>query len=195
MLIVTVAAWPMTLTTSVVGQTQTDLPVDQWLLMQQVAANSGCGLDWSILAGLEKEETDFGRNPDMYVPHNGGIVGIVQMQPGNWAIFAPPGGDPFNQHDALTAAARYLCASGAGQDIRAGAVCLQPRRLVRRRRPALGAAVRRTGQPTARRRSHGAPRQLVQRWRRSREHRQDLAGSALPVGRHDARRASTARAW
>ncbi|MBV9595933.1 MAG: C40 family peptidase, partial [Chloroflexi bacterium] len=61
----------------------------------------------------------FGRNPNMYVPHNGGIVGIVQMQPGNWAVFAPTGGDPFNQHDALTAAARYLCASGAGQDIRA----------------------------------------------------------------------------
>ena len=121
MLIVTIAAWPttVTLTTSVVGQTNTDLPVDQWLLMQQVAASSGCGLDWSILAGLEKEETDFGRNPDMYVPHNGGIVGIVQMQPGNWAVFAPPGGDPFNQHDALTAAARYLCASGAGQNIRA----------------------------------------------------------------------------
>jgi cell wall-associated NlpC family hydrolase len=55
----------------------------------------------------------------MYVPHNGGIVGIVQMQPGNWAVFAPPGGDPFNQHDALTAAARYLCASGAGEDVRA----------------------------------------------------------------------------
>jgi hypothetical protein len=119
MLIVTVAAWPMTLTTSVVGQTQTDLPIDQWVLMQQVADNSGCGLDWSVLAGIEKEETDFGRNPNMYVPHNGGIVGIVQMQPGNWAVFAPPGGDPFNQHDALTAAARYLCASGAGKDIRA----------------------------------------------------------------------------
>ncbi|MBV9323432.1 MAG: hypothetical protein JO352_06560, partial [Chloroflexi bacterium] len=88
MLIVTIAAWPttVTLTTSVVGQTNTDLPVDQWLLMQQVAASSGCGLDWSILAGLEKEETDFGRNPNMYVPHNGGIVGIVQMQPGNWAV-------------------------------------------------------------------------------------------------------------
>jgi len=94
------------------------LTIDQWLLMQQAAAASGCGLDWSILAGLEKEETEFGRNPAMSTPHDGGIVGLVQMQPGNWAIFAPPGGNPFDQHDALTAAAKYLCAHGAATDIR-----------------------------------------------------------------------------
>ena len=153
MLIVTVAAWPTTLTTSVVGQAQTDLPVDQWLLMQQVAANSGCGLDWSILAGLEKEETDFGRNPDMYVAHNGGIVGIVQMQPGNWAIFAPPGGDPFNQQDALTAAARYLCANGAGQDIRAALFAYNHADWYVDDVQRWAQTVRRAGQPTGRRRS------------------------------------------
>jgi hypothetical protein len=95
-----------------------DLPLEQWLLMQQAAATSGCGLDWSILAGLEKEESDFGRDPKMYAPHDGGIVGLVQMQPGNWAIFAPPGGNPFEPHDALTAAARFLCVHGAGRDLR-----------------------------------------------------------------------------
>jgi NlpC/P60 family len=118
MLIVTIAAWPTTRTTALVGQSATDLPLDQWLLMQQAAAESGCGLDWTILAGLEKEETDFGRNPAMFTPHDGGIVGLVQMQPGNWAVFAPPGGNPFDPHDALTAAARFLCAHGAAQDIR-----------------------------------------------------------------------------
>jgi len=96
----------------------TELTIDQWLLMQQAAAASGCGLDWSILAGLETEETDFGRNPAMSTPHDGGIVGLVQMQPGNWAVFARPGGNPFDQHDALTAAAKFLCAHGAARDIR-----------------------------------------------------------------------------
>ena len=79
----------------------------------------GCGLDPSILAGLEKVESDFGRNPRMYTPHDGGIVGLVQMQPGNWAIFARPGGNPFDAHDALPAAAKSLCAHGAARDIRA----------------------------------------------------------------------------
>jgi hypothetical protein len=118
MLIVTLAVWPTGLVTSVAGESGIDLPLDQWLLMQQAAASSGCGLDWTILAGLEKEETDFGRNQQMYVPHDGGIVGLVQMQPGSWAIFAPPGGNPFDPADALTAAARFLCAHGAAQDIR-----------------------------------------------------------------------------
>jgi len=40
------------------------------------------------------------------------------MQPGNWAIFAPPGGNPFDPHDALLAAAKFLCAHGADTDIR-----------------------------------------------------------------------------
>src|SRR5919201_5522068 len=119
MLVMTIAAWPTSPVTSVVGQAAANLPIEQWLLMQQAAAASGCGLDWSILAGLEKEETDFGRNPAMYTPHDGGIVGLVQMQPGNWAVFAPSGGNPFDPHDALFAAARFLCAHGAAQDIRA----------------------------------------------------------------------------
>jgi len=116
MLVIALAAWPGAVT-SLVGEAGTDLPLDQWLL-RQAAAASGCGLDWSVLAGLEKEESDFGRDPRMFVPHDSGIVGLVQIQPGNWAIFAPPGGNPFDPHDALGAAAKFLCAHGAGQDIR-----------------------------------------------------------------------------
>ncbi len=114
----TIAATPGGLMTSALVTVGADLPLDQWVLMQQAATASGCGLDWSILAGVEKVETDFGRNPNMSVAHDGGIVGLVQMQPGNWAIFAPPGGNPFDPHDALIAAARFLCAHGAAQDIR-----------------------------------------------------------------------------
>jgi hypothetical protein len=114
----TIAATPSGLLTSTLATVSADLPLDQWVLMQHAAAASGCGLDWSILAGIEKQESDFGRNPNMFVAHDGGIVGLVQMQPGNWAIFAPPGGNPFDPGDALTAAARFLCAHGAAQDIR-----------------------------------------------------------------------------
>ena len=119
LLVITVAAQHASLLgTVLVAPAGSDLPLEQWLLMQQAAATSGCGLDWSILAGLEKEESDFGRNPRMYTPHDGGIIGLVQMQPGNWAIFAPPGGNPFDPHDALTAAAKFLCAHGAARDLR-----------------------------------------------------------------------------
>jgi uncharacterized membrane protein len=54
MLLVTIGAWPTAPVTSLVGQSGADLPLGQWLLLQQAAAASGCGLDWSVLAGLEK---------------------------------------------------------------------------------------------------------------------------------------------
>jgi hypothetical protein len=119
LLIVTIAAWRSTVVLSAVGQAGGDLPLEHWLLMQHAAAASECGLDWSILAGIGKVESDFGRNPGMFEPHDGGIVGVVQMQPGNWAVVAPPGGNPFAPQDAYMAAARYLCAHGATRDIRA----------------------------------------------------------------------------
>jgi cell wall-associated NlpC family hydrolase len=118
MLTLTIAATSGGLLTSTLVTVGANLPLEQWVLLQQAAAASGCGLDWSILAGIEKQESDFGQNPNMRVPHDGGIVGLVQMQPGNWAIFAPPGGNPFDPGDALTAAARFLCAHGAAQDLR-----------------------------------------------------------------------------
>src|ERR671932_2876626 len=120
-LTVTLAAHPsgVVATAPLAAADPSGLPLEHWLLMQQAAAASGCGLDPSILAGLEKVETDVGRNPRMYTPHDGGIVGLVQMQPGNWTIFARPGGNPFDAQDALPAAAKFLCAHGAGHDIRA----------------------------------------------------------------------------
>ena len=51
--------------------------------------------------------------------------------------------DPYNPVDAIFAAARYLKAAGAEQDIAQGDLRLQPRRLVRRLRPAARAADRR----------------------------------------------------
>ena len=51
--------------------------------------------------------------------------------------------DPYNPVDAIFAAARYLKAAGADQDVRAGDLRLQPRRLVRRLRPHARASDRR----------------------------------------------------
>ena len=51
--------------------------------------------------------------------------------------------DPYNPVDAIFAAARYLRAAGADQDIRQRGLRLQPRRLVRRLRPAARAGHRR----------------------------------------------------
>ncbi|HZD15009.1 MAG TPA: bifunctional lytic transglycosylase/C40 family peptidase [Pseudonocardiaceae bacterium] len=91
-----------------------------------VAAARGCpGLDWSVLAAIGKLETDHGRSTLPGV-HNGansaGSEGPMQFQPGTWAAVTArhpiPGGqnppDPYNPHDAIFAAALYLCDNGAG---------------------------------------------------------------------------------
>jgi hypothetical protein len=78
-MLVVAIAWQGSLLLSASTQTAADLPLEHWLRMQQAAAASGCGLEWPILAGIGKVESDFGRNPAMFEPHHGGIVGIVQI--------------------------------------------------------------------------------------------------------------------
>jgi cell wall-associated NlpC family hydrolase len=46
-----------------------------------------------------------------------GAIGYGQFLPATWAVFGA-GGNPYDYHDVLPAMARYLCASGAGQDVR-----------------------------------------------------------------------------
>jgi cell wall-associated NlpC family hydrolase len=84
--------------------------------MQAAAAQSGCGLDWAVLAAIARQESDFGRNPAMYTPHDGGILGYGQFDPAAWARYGG-GGNLFVYQDALPAMARYLCALGAGADL------------------------------------------------------------------------------
>jgi cell wall-associated NlpC family hydrolase len=82
--------------------------------MQQAAAGSSCGLDWSVLAGIARVESGFGSN---MATSSAGAIGYGQFLPSSWAAFGQ-GGNPYDFHDAIPAMARYLCASGAGQDIR-----------------------------------------------------------------------------
>ncbi len=100
--------------TAVITGPVSDIPADQLAVMQQAAASSSCGLDWSVLAGIARIESGFGTN---MATSSAGAIGYGQFLPSSWAAFGQ-GGNPYDFHDAIPAMARYLCASGAGQDVR-----------------------------------------------------------------------------
>jgi hypothetical protein len=92
------------------------IPPDQLTLMQQVAADSSCHLPWTVLAAIADTESGFGSN---MATSSAGAIGYGQFLPSTWAQPGiGNGGDPYDYHDALPAMARYLCRSGAGQDLR-----------------------------------------------------------------------------
>ncbi|MGE7434011.1 C40 family peptidase [Kitasatospora sp. NPDC001175] len=102
-----------------------DIPPGMAPLYQQAALTCP-GLPWSILAAIGKIETDHGRAANQ--TSTAGAVGPMQFLPSTFAQYAepvPPGGavppTPWDPVDAVHAAARLLCASGArnGSDIRA----------------------------------------------------------------------------
>ncbi|MGO1053254.1 C40 family peptidase [Crossiella sp. CA198] len=107
-----------------------DIP-GNYLALYRTAAPQCPGLDWSILAAIGKIETDHGRSTLPGV-HNGqnhaGAAGPMQFLAGTFDEVLrrhrlPPGGatppSRYNPHDAIHAAAHYLCDSGArgGQDL------------------------------------------------------------------------------
>lgn len=106
-----------------------DIPAAMLALYQRAATADCDGLPWTVLAAVGKVETDHGRSPLPGV-HSGqnsaGAQGPMQFLPATFAAYArpvPPGGadppSPYDPVDAVHAAARYLCASGArgGADI------------------------------------------------------------------------------
>ena len=90
-------------------------------IFSSAAARYRLGVDGpSILAALTKIESDFGRRLG---PSSAGAVGWTQFLPSTWhryGIDANGNGriSPFEAEDAITAAARYLRASGAPTDWR-----------------------------------------------------------------------------
>ena len=77
-------------------------------------------IPWPILAAINEIETDFGRNVAV---SSAGAVGWMQFMPATWKAYgvdADRNGkkDPDNPRDAIFAAARYLQASGAPQNMR-----------------------------------------------------------------------------
>ncbi|MGE0296948.1 NlpC/P60 family protein [Pseudonocardia sp.] len=100
-----------------------DIPPDYLRLYR--AATTCPGLDWAVLAAIGKIETDHGRStlPGVHAGENpAGAAGPMQfLAPTFTAVTArhppPPGGSTppsrYNPHDAIHAAAAYLCDSGA----------------------------------------------------------------------------------
>ena len=82
-------------------------------------AGEAYGVPWQVLAAINKIESDFGRNMG---PSSAGALGWMQFMPDTWlrwGLDANGDGlaDPWNPDDAVFAAARYLAAAGAHDDI------------------------------------------------------------------------------
>ena len=106
-----------------------DIPAGMLVLYQRAATADCDGLPWTVLAAIGEVESDHGRStaPGVHSGANSaGAQGPMQFLPATFAAYnrpvLPGGADPpspYDPVDAVHAAARYLCASGAraGRDI------------------------------------------------------------------------------
>ena len=97
--------------------------IPPFLLPIYQAAGIEYGVRWEVLAAINEIETDYGRNLNV---STAGAVGWMQFMPSTWKRYGVDANhdgrkDPYNPVDAIFAAARYLKAAGADQDVR-GAV-------------------------------------------------------------------------
>ena len=79
------------------------------------------GVPWSVLAAINKIESNFGQNMG---PSSAGAIGWMQFMPDTWARWGFDANgdgvaDPWNAEDAIYSAARYLAATGGATDIAA----------------------------------------------------------------------------
>ena len=98
------------------------LAYDQLLTLWQ-SAGQAYGIPWSVLASINKVESNFGQNMG---PSSAGAIGWMQFMPDTWARWGTDANgdgvaDPWNAEDAIYSAARYLAATGGATDI-AGAI-------------------------------------------------------------------------
>jgi murein DD-endopeptidase MepM/ murein hydrolase activator NlpD len=98
------------------------LTYDQLLPIWQAAGQS-YGVPWSVLAAINKVESNLGQNMG---PSSAGAIGWMQFMPDTWARWGTDANgdgvaDPWSPDDAIYSAARYLAATGGTTDI-AGAV-------------------------------------------------------------------------
>jgi cell wall-associated NlpC family hydrolase len=119
------------------GAAVDDIPA-RMLTLYQRAATAECELlPWTVLAAVGKVESDHGRStlPGVHTGANfAGAMGPMQFLAATFAGYArpvPPGGadppSPYDPADAVHAAARYLCASGARTgDLRAALFTYNP---------------------------------------------------------------------
>lgn len=99
-----------------------------YLALYRSAAQACPGLPWGVLAGIGKVETNHGRSPAPGVRSGvnrfGCCAGPMQFNirngpPSTWDAYGR-GGNVYDPHDAIPAAARLLCRNGArdGHDLR-----------------------------------------------------------------------------
>jgi hypothetical protein len=94
--------------------------VPPFLLSIYQAAGIQYGIRWEVLAAINEIETDYGRNLNV---SSAGAMGWMQFIPSSWKTYGVDANgdgkiDPYNPVDAIFAAARYLKAAGADQDLR-----------------------------------------------------------------------------
>jgi murein DD-endopeptidase MepM/ murein hydrolase activator NlpD len=94
--------------------------IPPFLLPIYQAAGIQYGVRWEVLAAINEIETDYGRNLNI---SSAGALGWMQFMPATWKQYGTDANrdgrkDPFNPVDAIFAAARYLRAAGADQDLR-----------------------------------------------------------------------------
>jgi len=83
------------------------------------AAARRYGIRWEILAAINEIETNYGRNVAV---SSAGALGWMQFMPSTWETYGVDGNrdgvkDPYHPVDAIFAAANYLRAAGAAQDL------------------------------------------------------------------------------
>ncbi len=91
-----------------------------FLLPIYQAAGIQYGVPWEVLASINEIETNYGRNLNV---SSAGAVGWMQFIPSSWKAYGVDANgddkkDPYNPVDAIFAAARYLKAAGAQEDLR-----------------------------------------------------------------------------
>jgi hypothetical protein len=94
--------------------------IPPFLLPIYQAAGIEYGVRWEVLAAINEIETDYGRNLNV---SSAGAVGWMQFIPSTWSMYGVDANqdglaDPYNPVDAIFAAARYLRAAGAAEDLR-----------------------------------------------------------------------------
>jgi murein DD-endopeptidase MepM/ murein hydrolase activator NlpD len=94
--------------------------IPPFLLPIYQAAGTQYGIRWEVLAAINEIETDYGRNLNV---SSAGALGWMQFMPATWKAYGVDANgdgrkDPYNPVDAIFAAANYLKAAGAEEDLR-----------------------------------------------------------------------------
>lgn len=98
-----------------------DIP-RELLPIYQDAAGETCDMDWAVLAGVGKVESDHGRSEAPGVKsgtNSAGAAGPMQFMPATWEAYRVDGDgdgdtDIYGSADSIWSAANLLCANGAG---------------------------------------------------------------------------------